>query len=424
MSTFDRSKFKATNLSTLKEQDTQVEEMGLKNDFGKNNRPDYLKIPEGTSKWRIFPAQEAERPFLYMKVVSWLPQEVYVNKEGKEVRNPKPEDTQFLKLVNKRKPIFNGRVHGSYEKDLVEEYIKFFKNLVFEELDVNSAKEKMKVLQNFQTGIMPKIAWVCYAQKLNKDGTKDFGRLEMSPSLKDYLSKISNTEDPDQPIQTDPFTDPDEGKAVLITFNKEAEPAKKYSAAIEFRGNYSLTDAELVKLDDFDKLWEVVGDSIYKRGDFDRTLVGLEMFDTENKLGVFQYDTWLDICEEISNMIPEDAIEEEAGNAVTKTAPMKEIKADKTKAPIPYQKPKSVTKPMAVEKKPLFNDEGDLQDEDEESSQEDEDEEEEQPKSTKRSPIDDVLDSRPTAKGVKIEETLNKGTGMSFKDRLAAKNKV
>jgi hypothetical protein len=306
---FDRSKFKATEVATLKQQESenQTPRGGADND----GRVSFHKIPEGQSKWRIMPAHPDAKSFMYPKQVSWLPQEVTYTKDGKEI-------TEI-----QRRPLFNSRTHGGTPKDIIEEYIKFVEKIVYDECqDPEERKTRLFNLTNWKVGVRGRITWIVYALKI-EGNTKTLGRLELPGMVKDTMNTLAITEDQSNDvIQTDPFSDPDLGKAIIIVYNKaEKDPSKKYTATLEWRGDYTLTDQELEDLIAADSL-ETIYQNCYKRKDFEKALNGLRIFDEENGYHAFAHDEWLDICTVIDAYYPEDA-EEDEDEAPTKAAPAK-----------------------------------------------------------------------------------------------------
>jgi hypothetical protein len=288
MAGFDRSKYKATNIAVIKEQEEKLNAL-----VGSNGgRADYHKYDDGANKFRAYPGQDGE-PFYVPKVTSWLEVEIE-NKDGKK---------EWKKM-----PIFNAKVHGGYPKDLVEEYIDFVKKLVTEEYDDETErKKKINILYNGQTGtkISPGKSWVMYADKY-KAGAKTFGRLEIGVSVKDQLNKLAASEDPDEPISTDPYSDPDGGRIFFVKKNtNEKDPNKIYAVSIDLNKVTPLTDEELENLSKHDSLSkQFIG--VFKKSDFNKQLAGLQRYDEQHGFGAFAHDAWLDICQEIEAMIPDD----------------------------------------------------------------------------------------------------------------------
>jgi hypothetical protein len=295
---FDRSQFKATQVSTLKEQEKQNASPRVNNMDG---RVPFHTFQEGTSKWRIMPSHPGAKSFMAAKQVHWLPQEVKYQKDGKDI------------VEIKRRPVFNSITHAGTSKDIVQEYITFVTKRIYDATqDPEDRKQKLHNLTNWKVGVKGRTTWIVYAQ-LIEGKSRTLGRLELPGLVKDKMNELAITEDQsDDVIQTDPFTHPDTGKAILITYDRsQKDPSKKYSCNLEWRGDYSLSDNELEELMNADSLEDIYKDS-YKRSDFEKALNGLRIFDEESGYNAFADDHWLDICENLDSMYPEDEDEEDA----------------------------------------------------------------------------------------------------------------
>lgn len=306
----DRSKFKATAVATMQQQEKAVSKMTQRND---SERTDYLNLEEGINKVRIFPAHPESKSFVYPYGRWWLQREVSYEKNGEKI-------TEI-----KKRPVYNAKIHGGAQKDIVEEYVKFTTKVLADEItDENELKDKIEKLTHWKTGLKLKPEWVFYCQKY-VNGQKQFGLMTVSNGVKNKLNELAITEDePDAPIATDPFSDIDEGKAVLITYKPKEKQAKDvYKAALEWKGNYAITDEEFemfCKLDSLEKLF--VG--VYKRRDFDLAVEGIKLFDAENEFNTFDHDEFIDIVEEQQKCWPEDSGEDTSSSAKTESKTVKQ----------------------------------------------------------------------------------------------------
>lgn len=300
--TVDRKKFKATPMNAIKKQEEEFEKVAPKPQQQNKSFAGWLTVTKGTNKFRIMPAHKDSTTFIYPRTTSWIPKEVEVE-DGKGGK----------KTEIKRGPIFNARVHSSAGgKDIIEEYVRIATEQLTEQIkdEAKLAKELSK-LTYWETGLLPKSDWICYAQKY-ENGKKEMGLLALSYSLKEQLNTLSAVEDSEQPIATDPFTDPDDGKAIIITKNVEVTKTKggktqertKYTVAIEFRGDYALTDEELIELDGFASLQELYVNS-YTKKDYEVALKGLQIFDEENDFYVFNNPDFVDVMNELADLYPE-----------------------------------------------------------------------------------------------------------------------
>lgn len=318
MAGFDRSKFKATPLQTLEKQEKEQNE---KRNFGTGGLK-FHQFDKGENLVRIYPCHPdgLGESFAEPKTVTFL--EVKVPKKDKE-GNEIPGESEL-----KSKPIFNAKVHGDYEKDLVEEYMSYAKTVVIPDLytekeDQEQAWNKVtgyKSGNKFVPGIKPIDTWCMYVDKYGGK-TNGFGIIEVKKSvvngLREEAAKLIGS---DSTIMPDPYTDPDNGVRAIIDYNPDAKkPEDYYKVQLEMTRdglNFSLVPTELTdeQLEFFmkqDSLYKRYRKS-YKRSDFDYQLEGLKRFDEKIGLNVFAYDSWLDICQEISDMIPEDEPENPA----------------------------------------------------------------------------------------------------------------
>lgn len=308
----DRSKFKSSVTSAVKQQDKEVESI-VKN---RGENAEFLKIKDGNNKFRIFPYHPDGGGSVYAeaKVIHWLPGE---SAERDDKGNIVKDDKGNPKIRKTNKPIFNSKVHGDTSKDIIEEYISFAekvsKEIYAKEDDRKAFLEP--IIGNFNkkiNGILAKSSWVIYANKI-EGTTTTFGKLEIGKAVKFRLNAISATESSDEPLGTDPFTDINDGRAIIITYDKDAKKATDYySTEIDSSFDkvtkqinlYPLTDEDLEKFEKFPSLASMFKKS-YKRKDFDLALKGLKMFDDEHELGIFAYEGFLDIADEISGYYEE-----------------------------------------------------------------------------------------------------------------------
>lgn len=304
-----RKKFKATKVDTIAKQEKRVEQVTPKSN---NSRAGYLDIDEGSNTFRIFPSHEEEKSFCYPKTVHWIPQEV---EEKDKSGDPIKDKSGNPKMIIKNLPIFNSRIHGGTAKDIIEEYCAFAEKTLTDECqDQEQLSKDLDKLYNWKTGIKPKTSWIMYAKKIKFDdrgkiAKEEFGRLEAPTSVKDKMNELASSGR--GPVQLDPFTDCDDGKAITIDYDKKETPQNKYKVALEWQDNWPLTDEELEDFEKQEPLFKIF-EGAYKRSDFEKALEGLRIFDEQNKFNLFEYSEWTDICEEISAYYPET--DEESSN--------------------------------------------------------------------------------------------------------------
>ena len=335
---FDRSKIKATSVATIKEADKT-----LKKQLGKNNRTDKIDLEPGTNLLRIYPVHSKEDGggdlFAEPVVMTYLPaftQEK--DKDGnlifldREKKNPKMKESV--------KPVFSAKVHGPVdaegkciiEKDLVEEYIRLAigkANTLFGKDLKNKDREQFlePIFGNFVkkiNGINYTPKWIAYADLLNADtlAVKQFGDFEFKKSIHERITNIASIESAEDPMGTDPFTDPDDGRGIKILYNPDAEKATEYYTTeidntqvpipgTKYKGTRTLplTDAQLEAWSKLTPLAKRFKGSFGLK-DLKLQIAGLEMFDKKTGYLIFNSDEFRAIMEAQSELFPE--IDEES----------------------------------------------------------------------------------------------------------------
>ena len=337
MTKIDRSKFKATNVAATKQADKAFEQAtGTGGERGPS--ADYHSIDVGMNYHRIYPPHPGDGGELYAvpKGVHWVPQEVPDRDKSGNIQKDK-NGKVITKIADR--PLFNARIHGNKSKDIVEEYIAFSQKIALEshpgekEKDVKARKEFLDpIIGGFgskYSGLTLRPTWVMYTDKLQPDIegnilSKALGRLEIKKGVKNDLNSISAIESANEPLGTDPFTDLDEGRAISILYNDKATQAKDYyttslyAPIIKGSGGrvklYPISDADLEKFELYPSLKKLFV-NVYDRKAFDTALKGIKMFDEKYEIGVFAYEEFLDICDQLSSEFPEgEESEEEEGS--------------------------------------------------------------------------------------------------------------
>lgn len=305
----DRSKYKATLINNLeKVSNTNVDK----------SRPNYLKIEPGFNKFRIFPVHPESRGKSFAEKIETY----FLDVEQDEYLN----DEKTGKRIIKRKRVFNATVHSdTLTKDPVEEYKKFAEKIIIE--NSLNEEEKIKKLENllkYPNGLNSQRTCYVYASKIEDGKMGDVGLLELKASMMYRINELSAMENSENnPIGLDPFTDPDSGLPVLITYNKgNKDPKKIYSLDIlkEFDKSskmlkeYPISEDKLKDFSEKKDLYSMFR-GVYKRRDFEFAINGLENYDKKYNLGVFQYDEFLDILDEISNNLPEEEVKDKLSDS-------------------------------------------------------------------------------------------------------------
>jgi hypothetical protein len=313
MGGFDRSKFGATSVKTLKKQEEAHAELRPSNQNG-SGRADYHKLDNGKNTFRILPFHPDGDgdSFAEAKTVSFL-----------EVTVPKRDDAG--RVVDgeeelKRYPIFNARVHGvdingeCLGIDLVETYLGLLKGQLEEEYedDKEGFKKQWAKATGFKSkdSLKPQDSWMMYALKWIVDASDEegghwkFGMLEVKSSIRTQLNEIAaELEDAGDVLEMDPFSDPDSGFAIEIVKDDKAEPSKYYK--VNFKSikkktakgfstemmPVKLSDAQLTELSDKKSLNEMLRNQ-YTESTFLQQVEGLTSFDSKYKFGVTELEDW------------------------------------------------------------------------------------------------------------------------------------
>lgn len=281
-----RSQFKATSIKTLKKV------VDKDNAFLGVSSNEYLQLEDGkTLKIRIFPAHPNQEAFYVSKKCYWLP---FQTRDGEA----------------RRGTVLDSVMHGGTALDIVQEYVKLAKK--------RYAKDSEKINALTGTGVKsnslnPQYSWICYADIINGDEALSPKLWEFKKTIRDGLNKLSFSEDEDEPIEVDPFTDVDEGLPVLVKYLKNPDKKKGENFyEVSFAKKpvaRPLSDEELDAFAKLKPLSEVV--PAYTIKEFDRALEGLQQFDEDNDMGMFEDDEWLEIVEKVKAQYSDDSEEEE-----------------------------------------------------------------------------------------------------------------
>lgn len=441
-SKFNRTKFKdSTTSESLKAADKTVESTIRSGQQG--NYAGFLTIENGVNKFVLMPSHETiqqmmpggedvkNEPFVVPKQVYWLPREVDDKDDKGNVKKDK-KGNPLKKIINAR--VFDARIHSEAKRDIVDFYINVYKKQLEEEFGTDKAaeeiiKEKMLIIngsyQKRIQGIVGKPAWVVYAEKIVGE-QRTFGRLEMGKAVKLRLNELIAIEESNAPIGSEsnnPFTDIENRRALIVKYNDQANDAKLYyiteidsaidkdpkSPTYKQIATYPISDAQLEQFLKYPSLSSLYK-NCYTKKDFDLAIEGLRLFDEKNELGVFANQDFIDEAAAMRDIYP-DAKEE---GATEETASTEEDGKDKFEA-MDREELKNYSRTnktgIAIHSKLSDDDIRNLLREWEKSQGGEEAEQEEGPKTD----IDEILDSRPSAQGVKVTDS----KGQSAKDRIA-----
>ncbi len=380
---FDRSKYKPASISDMQKQQTEQEQVRPTGGF--NNEAHEIK--PGANWFRIAPYHPeggGNSPF-EAKCVTFL-----------DVKQPKKDSDKKIiegQFEVRAKPIFNSRVHGGYEFDIVEHYMKIAKEIAIPNFtkDKEITKRIWTKITGFdpvkkKSGIKPIDTWEAYAWDVNGK----LGTLSIKKTVKDALTQLAATSstgnDPNTP---DPFSDPEYGIAIVIT-KTGVNLDTKYTVAFDEKkindgkGKITsvteptpLTDAQLQSLDKAKSLHERFVNS-FKHKDLDYQLEGLENFDNFLKsegynIGVFQYSEFLDVVEKMFAAVPDDVEEAPEGEEVQEEIPTPKSVTRKPAQPVSQV---ATQKPVVARRAPVIQQQVEEVQEEEEQQAEEEVQEE------------------------------------------------
>lgn len=353
-----RSQLKATPIKKLKKRvDEDNEIIGAQSN-------EYLNLEDGkTLKIRIFPAHPGVEDFYIPKKCYWL---TVAGNDGEP----------------RRTTVLDSKVHGGTKWDLVEEYVKWAKKKWAKDSDKLDALTGTGQNQN---SLNPSYTWLCYADRMTGDEQLRAKLWEFKKMVRDALNKLAFSEDEDEPIEVDPFTDVDEGLPVMVKYMKNPNKKKGENYyEVSFPKKVSarpLTDEEIEYFMTLKPLTEVI--QKYGMRDFERALEGLQNFDEEHEMELFDDDDWLEHVEEIKAQYDGDDSEEEDDKPAKKKTSKKVTKKvveeeeededDSDDEEEEEEKPKKKSAPAKKTSKKVEEEEDDEEDEDE--TEEDDEEE-------------------------------------------------
>jgi len=149
------------------------------------------------------------------------------------------------------------------------------------------------------------------------------GRLELYESMIKDMNKAAVTEEADDVMEIDPFSDPNEGCELIITKQKQHDKQGKEINKWEFpitKGEPSrvkreswddyfertmVTDDQLTELLKQEPLSKIMGNNVYTSRDFDFAIDGLRRLDDLYKFDIFENSDFLDELEQIQALVPE-----------------------------------------------------------------------------------------------------------------------
>ncbi len=339
---FDTSRFKGTSMNKMQAQDNQVNKtLGIEN---KKTRGDFHELEKGLNYFRIYPHHNAVREmcgetdpndlgetFAEPRVIYYLPQWV----EDKDEKGNVKFDAKKKPIMKEiQKSVFDSRIHGGTKRDIVDEYIKLVHRYADKTFTEQQKAEKDEFLEplvgNWKkriSGLSPKTTWVMFCDQITKydvanDKTeKKFGKLEIGKAVKIGLQKLAAQEQGNQPLGTDPFTDPVEGIAICIDYNPDATQAADYYSVGLYQPKigtgkfkvFQLTEEDLDNMLSFDSLYKQYK-NVYRRRDFELAVEGIKNFDSKFEYGLIGDEEFITLMEEISDYYPVDVNDERSSS--------------------------------------------------------------------------------------------------------------
>ena len=288
-----RSQFKATPIKSLRKAIDQDDALvGIQSN-------DYLNLEDGkTLKIRIFPAHPGQENFYTPRKCYWM--------------NLTTEDGE-----TRRGTVLDSVLHGGTKKDIVQEYVKFAKKMYSDDSDKMEALLGTGMNSN---SLNPQYSWLCYADVVREGEELRAKVWEFKKMVRDLLNKLAMSEDGDEPIEIDPFTDPDEGFPVLVKYLKKPNKKKGeqyYEVTLGKKPKARpLTDEELEYFAALKPISEVT--RRYNMSEFDKAIDGLKNFDEENDFNLFDNDDWLEIVEEVKQQYDSDSEDEQPKKKTSK----------------------------------------------------------------------------------------------------------
>lgn len=306
-----RSQLKATPIKKLQKRIDEDNTL-----IGANSN-EYLNLEDGrTLKIRVFPAHPGAVDFYIPKKSYWL---TVAGDDGEP----------------RRTTVNDSKVHGGTDMDLIEEYVKMAK------AKYSSDTAKLDALTSNEmsaNSLRPSYSWICYADIMKGDDPLRPKLWEFKKMVRDAMNKLAFSEDEDDVIEVDPFTDVDDGLPIMVKYMRNPNRKKGenyYDVSFPMKSvARPLTDEEIEFYMTLPPLNEVVHS--YTMYDFEKALDGLQWFDEEHEMNLFDDEDWLNLVEEVKAQY--DGEEEEESDKPAKKKPAKRKKtAKKVVAPEPVE---------------------------------------------------------------------------------------
>lgn len=356
-----RTQFKPTTVAAQVEADQKTQAFTQNGD----RNADFIKLEPGRNILRIYPPHPGEgTTFSEPCRTVYLPMlkpEYDTNNRPVLDRNQQPVMKEGFKAI------FDSKLHGGTQKDIVDEYCKFAEYMAKAMFEGDAQKIKTFLdpvkgqpgIANGHKGIQYQMTWVMYVDKLVGE-SRVFGRFQYKTSIKKRLQEIASVESSTNPLGIEPFTSVDEGLALSVTYNKEAtQPSDYYKVDVYAPmiqgtgGQIQLFPISDERLDTFLKVKSLkeLYSNVYTRRDFELALNALEYFDAKHRLGLFQEPEFIAIIEEIDAYYPHlSPVAKDKANVATNDTdlPFGQAVTNTIPAPAPVNQAPAYQAPAAV----------------------------------------------------------------------------
>lgn len=313
-----------------------------------SGKSDYMKITDGSNKIRIMPKRKNEDHWMINVAKRWITVE--------------SEDRK--KKEGARRNVLDGAVHGGLSIDPIDAYIEFCKSKLDEDDPEDRRKLKIVTATSFDGGMALSNSWMVYASHVKGGKITKIEKLELNKTLRDAINKEMFIEDDDDPIETDPYTDPKTGRPVIINHDSNAKKGgNRYSVKVADKA-IKLEKEDLELLLKMTPLSELLK---YDAKQFELALEGIRYVDEEEDINLFEDEEFQEIIEKLK-----DEMSSPISNKGKKKSEDNDEDEDEEEEPV-------VTK----KKKGKVVDESDDEDEDDEDDNEDVDEDDEEAEKNK-----------------------------------------
>lgn len=302
-----------------------------------NYEDDFIGLEDGVNLFRVYPPHPPgvdkngqvclfSESTIYTFVPALYPER---DQEGNIIEG------KFKKSV---KMVYDTKFHGKLDKngnpvcpDLVDEFIRIAKLNAEEFYSGNKDKKEEYLLPIWgryhkdPNKRVQRLAyqqrWVMYVSKI-VDGkvTAEINRLDIGKAIKNRINVLSAMEGANDPLGFDPFSGPDEARALKIVKNPDTDNPQEYyqteidsstakvkigDKTVSVLRTFTMDDEEAKRLLDKTPLCELYRD-IVKRSDIDMTIKGLQMLDEEYEMGIFDSEEFQNTVQEVLEWYPEE----------------------------------------------------------------------------------------------------------------------